>query len=62
MVNGKLDDASVGIGSVARERRKAFISKWDNIYWLEPLEKGALMHSHGDNWNLSSKHNITVGN
>ena len=42
MINGKLDDAAVGIGSVARERRKAFVSKWVNIYWLEPLVNGAL--------------------
>ena len=52
MLNGKLDDSAVGIGSVARERRKLFISKWSNIYWLEPLSKGALMHLYPNTWNL----------
>ena len=52
MINGKLDDSSVGIGSVARKRRKVFISKWENIYWLEPLHKGALMHSYPEDWSL----------
>ena len=52
MINGKLDDAAVGIGSVARERRRNFISKWVNIYWLEPISKGALMHHYPENWKL----------
>ena len=52
MINGKLDDSSVGIGSVARKRRKLFISKWQNIYWLEPIQNGALMHSYPADWSL----------
>ncbi|WP_320667717.1 DUF1995 family protein [Prochlorococcus sp. MIT 1307] len=52
MLNGKLDDAAIGIGSVARERRRLFISKWKNVYWLEPLSKGALMHVYPNTWNL----------
>ncbi len=52
MINGKLDDSAVGIGSVARQRRKEFISKWKNIYWLEPLKEGALMHSFPLDWLL----------
>ena len=35
MLNGKLEDSDVGIGSVARERRKSFIRKWINIYWCK---------------------------
>ncbi len=50
MVNGKLEDFAVGIGSVARERRKDFISSWINAYWLQPLDKGALMHTYPDDW------------
>ena len=52
MFNGKLDDAAVGIGSVARQRRKNFISKWTNIYWLEPIAKGAILHSYPEKWRL----------
>ena len=52
MFNGKLDDSAVGIGSVARERRKNFSSKWNNIYWLEPLQKGALLKLYKENWKL----------
>ena len=52
MLNGKLDDPAVGIGSVARERRKLFTSKWLNTYWLEPLTKGALIHLYPSNWIL----------
>ena len=52
MINGKLDDSAVGIGSVARERRKNFISKWQNIYWLEPITKGVLFHCYPEDWKL----------
>ena len=52
MLNGKLDDSNVGIGSVARERRKQFTSKWLNTYWLEPLTRGALIHVYPSNWIL----------
>ncbi len=52
MLNGQFDDSSVGIGSVGRERRKGFISTWDNVYWLEPLNNGALMHQYSSDWSL----------
>ena len=52
MMNGRLEDPMVGIGSVARERRRGFVSSWQNIFWLEPLEKGALMRSYPDDWSL----------
>lgn len=52
MVNGRLEDAAVGIGSVARERRRGFVSSWQQAYWLEPLDGGALMRSFPDNWHL----------
>ena len=52
MINGKLEDTSVGIGSVGRDRRKDFILSWEYIYSLEPFSKGALMKSYPDNWTL----------
>ncbi len=52
LINAKLEDTAVGIGSVGRERRKGFISSWEHIYWLEPLEKGALMKLYNFDWLL----------
>ncbi len=54
MINGRLEDPLVGIGSVARSRRKSFISSWLNSYWLEPLKNGALQHEYPEKWNLYS--------
>ena len=51
-INQRLEDPAVGIGSVARKRRKEFISSWNSCYWLEPLEKGALMRVYPENWSL----------
>ena len=52
MLNGRLEDAAVGIGSVARERRKGFVASWQQAYWLQPLEGGALMRSYPEDWML----------
>ena len=52
MLNGRLEDAAVGIGSVARERRKGFVASWQQAYWLQPLGGGALMRSFPDDWAL----------
>jgi hypothetical protein len=52
MLNGRLEDAAVGIGSVARERRKGFVASWQQAYWLQPLEGGALMRCFPDDWHL----------
>ncbi len=52
IVNGRLEDAAVGIGRVARERRKSFIDSWMNCYWLEPLKEGALLHQYPKGWML----------
>ena len=51
-INPKFEDANIGIGSVIRERRKNFVRTWNNIYYLQPLNKGALMHIAPDNWAL----------
>ena len=52
MLNGRLEDAAVGIGSVARERRRGFVASWQQAFWLEPLDGGALMRSYPDDWRL----------
>ena len=51
-LNPKFEDANIGIGSVIRERRKNFVKNWQNIYFLQPLSNGALMHTYPNNWLL----------
>ena len=52
MLNGRLEDAAVGIGSVARERRRGFVASWQQAYWLQPLEGGALMRCFPADWHV----------
>jgi len=52
MVNGSLEDAAVGIGSVARERRRGFLSQWQPAYGLQPLEGAALRFAYPGPWEL----------
>lgn len=52
MLNGRLESTTIGIGSVARERRRGFLSLWRKAYWLQPLEAGALMRIHPGEWCL----------
>ena len=52
ILNGKLEDAGVGIGSVARKRRKGFLSIWRSAFHLEPLAEGALLQTEKEMWHL----------
>lgn len=52
LLNGKLEDAAVGIGTVARERRKGFLAGWQSAYALIPTADGALRHAYPDDWQL----------
>jgi hypothetical protein len=52
LLNGRLEDAAVGIGSVARERRKGFLSGWQSAYALIPTGDGALRRLYPDDWQL----------
>ncbi len=52
MLNGSLEDTSIGIGSVGRERRKEFISNWLTAYWVEPVVNGALIRMYPSDWKL----------
>ena len=56
-LNPKFEDANIGIGSVIRERRKNFVNTWKNIYFLQPINKGALMHIFPNNWLLFKEEN-----
>ena len=51
-LNPKFEDVNIGIGSVIRERRKNFVKTWTNIYFIQPLNNGALMHISPNNWAL----------
>lgn len=52
MLNGSLEDAAVGIGSVARQRRKGFLALWQAAYALIPLEGSALLRAFPAAWEL----------
>ncbi len=52
MLNGKLEETSIGVGFVGRERRANFIKSWVNIFHLEPMKKGTLMHIYSQEWHL----------
>ncbi len=54
MINGRLEDTAVGIGSVGRDRRSSFISSWKTIYSIEPLSRAALIYSPFTSWKLYS--------
>ena len=56
-INPKFEDANIGIGSVIRNRRKNFVNTWQNLYYIQPLDKGALMHVYPSNWSLFKKEN-----
>jgi hypothetical protein len=51
-LNGRLEDAAVGIGSVARQRRRGFVAQWQAAYCLQPLPEGVLRRSYPDQWQL----------
>ena len=55
MLNGRLEDPIVGIGSVGRETRKRFLSSWKTIYYLRPIQYGALMYNYPRDWLLFKK-------
>ena len=52
LLNGRLEDAAVGIGSVARERRRGFMAQWQSAYTLQPLNAAALRHAHPGDWQI----------
>ncbi len=52
MLNGRLEDAAVGIGSVARQRRRGFVAEWQAAYLLQPLAGSALRRAYPGEWEL----------
>ena len=52
LLNPTLEDAAVGIGSVARGRRKGFLAQWQAAYALQPFAASALRRAHPGEWEL----------
>jgi hypothetical protein len=52
LLNPNLEDAAVGIGSVARQRRKGFLSTWQTAYALLPDAESTLRRAHPGEWEL----------
>ena len=52
LLNPTLEDGAVGIGSVARARRKGFLAQWQEAYTLRPFADGALRRAHPGEWEL----------
>ncbi|MFN9646359.1 MAG: DUF1995 family protein [Cyanobacteriota bacterium] len=52
LLNASLEDAAVGIGSVARGRRKGFLAQWQAAYALRPFPDSALRRAHPGEWEL----------
>lgn len=52
LINPTLEDAAVGIGSVARGRRKGFLAQWQTAYALQPFAASALRRAHPGDWEL----------
>jgi hypothetical protein len=52
LLNPNLEDAAVGIGSVARQRRRGFLSLWQAAYALIPRAGSALRRAFPEEWEL----------
>jgi hypothetical protein len=52
LLNPSLEDAAVGIGSVARQRRRGFLAQWQAAYALIPQAASALRRAHPGPWEL----------
>jgi hypothetical protein len=52
LLNPSLEDGAVGIGSVARARRKGFLAQWQAAYALQPFANTALRRAHPGDWEL----------
>ena len=52
LLNPNLEDATVGIGSVARQRRRGFLAQWQAAYALLPQSASALRRAWPGDWQL----------
>ncbi len=52
MINGRLEETSIGVGYVGRERRINFIRSWRRVFWIQPLTKGAIFKAYPGDWQI----------
>lgn len=52
LLNPSLEDGAVGIGRVARDRRRGFLAGWQSAYALIPQSASALRRVHPHDWEL----------
>lgn len=52
LINPNLEDGAVGIGRVARDRRRGFLAGWQSAYALIPQAGTALRRAHPHDWEL----------
>jgi hypothetical protein len=52
LLNPALEDAAIGIGSVARQRRRGFLSSWQAAYAVIPQADSALRRAYPGPWQL----------
>jgi hypothetical protein len=52
LFNPRLESAEIGIGLTARRLRARFINTFQVIYYLQPLEQGALWRAYPHQWQL----------
>ncbi len=52
LINPSLEDAAIGIGSVARQRRRGFLAGWSAAYALLPQADRALRRAYPGDWEL----------
>lgn len=52
LLNPALEDAAIGIGSVARQRRRGFLAEWRTAYALIPRVDSALRRVFPELWEL----------
>lgn len=57
LVNPQLDAGVVGIGLAGRQLRTRFLNTFEMLYFLEPLEGGALRRSYPANWEVWQEQN-----
>jgi hypothetical protein len=52
LINPNLVEAAIGVGSVARQRRRGFLAQWQAAYALIPEADRALRRAHPGPWEL----------
>lgn len=52
MVNPRLENSEVGLGLAARRMRERFLSRFELVYYIQPLEQGALYRAYPQGWQV----------